>query len=136
MSHEKALQHGEGTPFSAVGATDFSGHWVNQMQSTMELTITGSDVVGRYKSKTSAVDPAGGSIEGTRKGYVAGDLISFTVLWPHGSITAWVGQIVDDKTAPRIRTLWHLVTEIPDADEPTQLWKSTFAGADEFTRGP
>lgn len=134
MLHEKALQHGEGTPFSAGGATDFSGHWVNQMKSTMELTITGSDVTGTYESSTSAVDPTGGSIKGALKGYIAGDLISFTVLWPHGSITAWTGQMVDDKTAPRIKTLWHLVTEIPDADEEKQLWKSTFAGADDFTR--
>jgi hypothetical protein len=75
-----------------------------------------------------------GPIEGTLKGYVAGDLISFLVLWPRGSITSWVGQLVEMEGVPTIRTLWHLLTEIPDPKEPTFLWQSTFAGADEFRR--
>ncbi len=49
-------------------------------------------------------------------------------------MTAWTGQLVDDEDAPRIKTLWHLVTDVPDVDEPKRLWTSTFAGADEFTR--
>lgn len=49
-------------------------------------------------------------------------------------MTAWTGQLVDDQVAPCIKTLWHLVTNVPDPDESTQLWLSTLAGADNFTR--
>jgi hypothetical protein len=42
--------------------------------------------------------------------------------------------MVGEEANPVIRTLWHLVTEVPNEDEPTELWTSTFAGADEFTR--
>ena len=133
MLHEAALQQSENTPFSGA-KSDFSGKWINQIESTMTLTVNGSDVTGEYESKTSISGAGGGKIKGILKGYVAGDLISFTVLWPRGSITAWVGQMVDEKTTPRIKTLWHLVTEVPDAKEPDYLWTSTFTGADEFTR--
>lgn len=135
MSHEQALIAGETTPFSQEPPFDFSGEWVNQMTSTMDLKVQGSDVTGSYTSASSGLK-GGGPIKGTLKGYVAGDRITFLVLWPNGSMTSWVGQVVDDRTAPRIRTLWHVLTEIPDPDEPKFFWKSTFAGADEFVRQP
>ena len=97
----------------------------------MDIVVSGSDVTGTY---TSASSGAGGPVTGPLKAYVSGDLISFLVLWPGGSMTAWVGQLVDEQTDPRIKTLWHLVTNIPDADEPNKLWMSTFTGADEFHR--
>ena len=136
MRHEEALriaQSRENKPGPASGAAAWLGRWKNQIGSEMNLTIAGQDVMGTYTSASSA-SSGGGPITGQLKGYVAGDLISFLVIWPRGSMTAWTGQLVDDENAPRIKTLWHLVTDVPDADEPKRLWTSTFAGADEFTR--
>lgn len=134
MRHEAALKlalANENKPGPESVAT-WVGHWKNQMNSHMDLTIAGSDVTGTYTSSKSL--PSGDSVTGTLKGNVAKDLISLLVLWPNGSMTAWTGQLVDDQAAPRIKTLWHLVTDIVDTEEPSMLWTSTFAGADEFTR--
>ncbi len=130
MLHEKALELAQSIP-NSMAQPNFSGMWRNQMGSTMDLTVTGNDVLGIY---TSAGSAAGGPVAGPLKGVVAGDLISFLVLWPGGSQTAWVGQMVGTEDQPEIRTLWHLVTNVPDADEPKELWTSIFAGADEFYR--
>ena len=51
----------------------------------------GTDLTGTY---TSADSSKGGRITGALKGY--GDRISFLVLWPGGSMTAWTGQLVND----------------------------------------
>lgn len=132
--HEKAVEFATSSANKAgpqAGPATWLGRWKNQMGSTMDLAVTHSDLTGTYTSSTSG---GGGPVTGTLKGFVAGDLISFLVLWPGGSMTAWTGQLVDDVAAPRIKTLWHLVTDVPEGDEPTKLWTSTFAGADEFTR--
>ena len=110
---------------------NFAGQWRNQYASTMMLSVSGNTISGDY---TSAVSGGGGPITGSLRGFVAGDLISFTVLWPNGSMTAWVGQIINDATDPRIKTLWHLVMDTSDANEPTDLWGTVLAGADEFMR--
>lgn len=133
MKHEKALAFAIAAPNNPEvqgGAATWVGDWHNQMKSSMRLDVNGDDVRGEYTS----VSAKGGQVTGQLKGFVHGDIISFVVLWPGGSMTAWTGQMVDDKTAPRIKTLWHLVTEIADVDEPTMLWLSTLAGADEFVR--
>ena len=59
---------------------------------------------------------------------------AFSVLWPSHvrSITSWVGQVVEVNGAPELRTLWHLVADIPDADESTGLWATVHSGADTF----
>jgi hypothetical protein len=77
MIHEKALTH-------TLDATkepppDFSGRWVNQLSSTMQLTVAGIRVSGIYES---AVSGGGGSIRGDLVGFVNGDLIAFVVTWP------------------------------------------------------
>lgn len=130
MLHEKALALAESAA-NSTASPDFSGLWRNQMRSTVDLNVNGNDVSGVY---TSASSSGGGPIAGSLKGFVAGDLISFLVLWPGGSQTAWVGQMIGTDAQPVIRTLWHLVTNVPDPNEPTELWTSTYAGADEFTR--
>lgn len=131
MQHERAIEIAEASANSPASAS-FEGKWRNQMGSTMEIHVAGSDVIGNYTSPTSG-QGAGGQITGKLKGWTAGDLISFSVLWPGGSITSWTGQLVSEG-GEKIRTLWHLVTDIPDAKEPKRLWQSTLAGADEFTR--
>ncbi len=130
MLHEKALALAESVA-NSTASPDFSGLWRNQIGSTMNITVQGSDVDGIYTSASSSV---GGPIAGPLKGCVAGDLISFIVLWPGGSQTAWVGQMTGTEEQPIIKTLWHLVTNVPDPNEPKELWTSTYAGADEFTR--
>lgn len=130
MLHEKALEQAEAVE-NSTAQPDFSGLWRNQMGSTMDLNVSGSDLDGIY---TSASSSGGGPVAGRLKGFVAGDLASFLVLWPGGSQTAWVGQMTGSDSQPVIRTLWQLVTNVPDADEPSELWTSTYVGADNFGR--
>lgn len=134
MLHEKALTVAVASenPSVAAAPPNFTGLWRNQMRSTMDLTIDGRHVSGVYTSASSDDGPPIASVD--LCGFVAGDLISFIAYWPGGSMTSWVGQMIDDQTAPRVRTLWHLITEIADPSEASFLWKSTLAGADEFTR--
>lgn len=131
MQHERAIEIAEASANGPASAS-FEGRWRNQMESMMELHVAGSDVIGSYTSPTSG-QGTGGQVSGQIKGWTSGDLLSFSVLWPGGSITSWTGQLVSEG-GEKIRTLWHLVTDIPDAKEPKRLWQSTFAGADEFTR--
>lgn len=118
---------------TAGGATvDFAGAWKNQLGSVMTLTVTGQGVSGRYVSPVSG---GSGAVEGAIAGYVDGDLIAFVVNWDTtASLTAWTGQLVGGGAGATLKTLWHLVMNVPDPDEATGLWQSTFAGADVFTR--
>jgi hypothetical protein len=110
---------------------DFSGAWRNQLGSTMQLTVTGTQVSGSYES---AVSSGGGTIRGDLTGHVNGDLIAFTVNWPVPAITAWVGQLTSDGGNDVITTLWQMTTNVPDNEEPRGLWQSVLAGADRFAR--
>lgn len=131
MLHEHALNTAEATA-NGNGSVDFSGTWKNQMDSTMTLQVSGADVTGTYTSKTSG--SGGTDITGPIKGFTSGDLISFLVQWPGGSMTAWTGQLTGEGESAKLRTLWQLVTEVPDDNERGYFWQSTLAGADEFTR--
>jgi len=119
---------------SGTGAApDFSGHWVNELHSSMDLTIHGTSVSGRY---TSAVSGEGGTVSGPITGYLAGDVIAFSVLWPGTtpSITSWVGQLVTENGAQTLDTLWHLILSVPDAQDPNSIWTTIHSGADSFKR--
>lgn len=117
----------------SLGATiDFSGEWQNQLGSIMDLSMSGQSLSGRYKSPVSG---DGTSVGGDLVGWVDGDLISFTVNWTTpASLTAWTGQLVDESGRETIKTLWHLVKNIADADEENGLWTSTLTGTDSFWR--
>jgi len=117
----------------SAGATiDFSGTWTNQVGSTAVLAMAGQRLTGRYRSPVSG---GGGSIDGDITGWAEGDLISFIVNWDtSASLTAWSGQLVAEGGRDVIKTLWLLVQNVPDTNEPTGLWQSTLAGADEFWR--
>ncbi len=99
----------------------------------MDLAINGASVSGKY---TSAVSGEGGPVCGDIVGYVAGDVISFSVLWPGlvPSITSWVGQLVMKNGEDTLDTLWHLVVSVPDAEDPNSIWTTIHAGADSFKR--
>lgn len=135
MSLEQVLQKTLSAAVAPPKSTpiNVSGKWVNEYQSTAEFVISGEDITGTY---TSTVSSTGREIKGAIKGYITGDTLAFSVLWntPAESITSWVGQIVDLHGTETLKTLWQLVVNLPDDDEPTGLWTSIYAGADNFTR--
>lgn len=132
MNHEKVLQRAMAQDATQpVGtAVDLAGKWINKYGSFAEFVVSGNSLSGKYVSK------AGGTIEGPITGFISGDIIAFSVLWPaaSGSITSWVGQIVESQGTETLKSLWYLVKNIPDDKESEGLWTSIFAGADEFTR--
>lgn len=111
----------------------FDGRWVNEYNSEAIFEVSGTAVSGRY---TSPVSDTGEEIQGPIVGVISGDIIAFSVSWPTpaGSITSWVGQIVREDGTDRLKTLWHLVVNIPDAAEKKGLWTTIHAGADDFGR--
>ena len=128
LAHVKAIRAPAGKP---AATSPFNGKWTNQYGSTADITVRGSAVSGTYTSKVSST---GASLSGPIAGHAVEDTISFCVLWPTtpGSVTSWVGQIVDVDGVPTLKTLWHLVVNLPDPEEPTELWEAIYAGADEF----
>ena len=107
-------------------ATDFSGTWKNELESTMTLTQRGDRLEGSYESKVSST---GGTTTGDLLGFVDGDLVSFLVHWrDFQAITAWVGQV--DSDGVTIRTLWQMTKQVDAGSE----WASINAGCDAFER--
>lgn len=61
---------------------------------------------GSYETNVGAPRP---SQQFPLIGKVSGDLVSFIVDFAeYGSLTAWVGQVVNEPDQPIIRTVWHL----------------------------
>lgn len=122
----------EGVPAPAA-QTQLSGRWTNGYGSVAEFTVDGDRVAGTYTSAVGASE-GGSSITGPVTGFVRGDVVAFSVLWPAPlrSITSWVGQVVDAPAGPELRTLWQLIVDIPDAREASGLWTTVHTGADTF----
>jgi hypothetical protein len=136
MLHESALRQvlATTTKKGASAPPEFSGHWVNELASYMDLSISGNAVSGTY---TSIASGSGQQITGPVTGYVADDVIAFSVLWPSAapSITSWVGQMtVEADGTVKLQTLWHLIVDVPDAQDPNSIWTTIHAGADIFHR--
>jgi hypothetical protein len=112
----------------APAASPVAGRWRNEWGSEVELVVDGARVSGTY---TTAGDKP---IAGPVTGWTSGDIVAFSVRWPTAlrSITSWVGQVVDEAGAPVLKTLWHLVIDIADADEVAGLWATVQSGADTF----
>jgi len=111
---------------------DLTGTWTNQLGSTMVLATSGQSLTGRYRS---AVSGGGSTVDGELVGYTDGDLASFVVNWTTpASLTAWTGQLVDENGRQVLKTLWHLVQNVPDPNEASGMWKATLAGTDDFWR--
>lgn len=108
-----------------------AGRWTNEYGSVAEIAIDGDRLLGSY---TSAVGGNAGSVRGPITGFVRGDIVAFSVLWPGylRSVTSWVGQVVEVGGAPQLQTLWHLIVDIPDPDEARGLWTTIHTGADTF----
>lgn len=115
----------------AKRTSPLAGRWTNDHGSVAEIEVDGERISGRY---VSAVGASGKTLQGPISGFVRGDIVAFSVLWPSEmrSITSWVGQVVETNGAPELKTLWHLVVDIPDPDEATGLWATIHTGADTF----
>lgn len=116
---------------AAASGSSIAGRWTNEHGSVAEITVDGDRISGAY---TSAVGGRTGPLSGPLTGFVRGDIVGFSVLWPAHmrSITSWVGQVVEANGAPELKTLWNLVVDIPDPDEATGLWSTVHTGADTF----
>lgn len=108
-----------------------SRRWTNEYGSVADISVDGDRILGTY---TSTVGGGIGSLSGPISGFARGDIVAFEVLWPAHmrSITSWVGQVVDVNGTPELRTLWHLIVDIPDSEEATGLWTTVHTGADTF----
>jgi hypothetical protein len=127
---DMAAKSRRGLKPAAGGASPIQGTWKNQYGSVALLVVNLNVVTGTY---TSQVSSGGPPITGAVTGFAIEDTVAFSVLWPGtGSITSWVGQVVDEGGVPTLRTLWHLVVDIPDANEPKSLWQTIYSGADTF----
>jgi len=123
MIQEKALARA--LPGSAA-VVNFTGTWKNELGSEMEITQSGFELAGEYRS---AVSSSGSQAKGQLKGYANGDLISVVVHWnDFQAITAWVGQL--DKAQTTLNTLWQMTKQVDPGDE----WASINAGADYFSK--
>ena len=114
----------------------FDGIWRNQLKSHMDLKVAGQSVSGTY---TSLVNVAGTDTEVTGQitGFANDDVIAFVVNWslPSVSMTSWVGQVIENGAGKEeLRTLWHLMRNIDEPDEPKKAWAAVLTGADVFTR--
>jgi hypothetical protein len=69
-------------------------------------------------------------------GFASGDPIAFSVKYgKHGSLTTWAGQRTVEGKTEKICKLWHLAQNIPNPDEPDQLWSGILAcGANDRMR--
>jgi hypothetical protein len=113
---------------------NFNGAWVNELGSKMNLSVTeDGKVYGIYQT---AVGAPGNWEEFDLVGFASGDLISFTVNFgKYGSLTSWCGQHTDDPHGgAMIKTMWILAENVPDPQEPKNLWGAVLTGSNTFTR--
>jgi hypothetical protein len=101
------------------------GTWTNGLGSVMELHCDGESgaLTGRYTSGVRDKHTY------DLRGFANATTVAFTVNFASSaSIGTWAGHF--DAESGELDMLWHLVAE-PKADE---LWDTTFAGFDTFTR--
>lgn len=120
---------------------NISGTWYNELNSQMDLTVSGNQIKGTY---WSAVGEAESKYEligmidtNPDDEKTKGTAVGWTVVWNNSrknahSVTTWSGQYqINEKTkCEEIITIWLLSRETsPQAD-----WSSTLVGQDIFTR--
>ncbi len=122
------------TPVDApTPSVNFNGTWINELGSKMTLAVAaGGEITGIYKT---AVGSPGSLEKFDLVGFASGDLISFTVNFgKYGSLTSWCGQHTDDAAGAIIKTMWILAQNVPDPQEPKNLWGAVLTGSNNFTR--
>jgi hypothetical protein len=116
-------------------ATDFSGVWVNELGSEMELTVNDGRVSGTYRTAVGKVHPTE-RFELT--GFASGDRIVFCVHFgPYGTLGAWTGLHGkdEDKGEEEIYSLWHLPRDMKDDEEAKEYrWSAILTGVNIFKR--
>lgn len=124
----KYLQRKPGGP-----AIDFSGIWVNELGSEMEIKVQESRVSGTYRSAVGRASPTE-RFELT--GFVSGERIVFCVNFgAHGTLGAWTGLHSEDKGVEEIYSLWHLPRDIEDDEEARDYrWSGILTGVNIFKR--
>ncbi len=113
---------------------NFNGVWVNELTSKMNLSVSADGkVTGIYQT---AVGSPGNWEEFDLVGFASGDLLSFTVNFgKYGSLTSWCGQHTDGAHGgAMIKTMWILAENVPDPQEPKNLWGAVLTGSNTFTR--
>ena len=134
MPIDRFLSSGIGSSPSSTTDPNFNGKWGNRLDSEMEISVdTNGDLIGKYRTGVGSPQP---TEEFDLKGFVSGDLIVFCVNFgAHASLTSWAGQHTRDENGNEvIYTLWNLAQNIPDPDEPDQLWAGILSGANEYRR--
>ena len=126
MIQEKALRRSLAGTGKSI---DFSGTWINEMESEARIKQVNGVLRGEYASTDSS---SGTKTLGDLAGYVDGDLISWVVHWrDFQAITAWVGQL--EPSAPgELKTLWQMTQQVDSGKD----WASLNAGSDIFVRKP
>ena len=99
--------------------------WHNQHNSEMDLMIHSDGwLTGTFRTEAGEEFPL--------VGFVAGDVIGFSVSFgKHHCVTCWNGHMNADGN---LDTLWQMSIDVGDQEDC--LWKSTFSGADLYTKGP
>lgn len=107
----------------SVNSTDVSGAWVNQLGSRVVFAASGSNLTGTFTNSETGTSNA-------LVGFVDGNLIAFSVLFPSTGISSWVGEVENLGSTPTMTTLWQMTSGLPSDNEPDG---AIFAGSDTFT---
>jgi hypothetical protein len=116
-------------PYMAV---DFTGTWKNQLDSTLELKVTGGIITGRFEL---GVGDDGSTLWIQISGRVLDDLITFNAVYErYGTVISWVGQHTEQSGVGKIKTHWIHATNVTDNQAQEWMWFSNIIGSDIFTR--
>lgn len=103
-----------------------SGTWINELGSTMSVTLQSNNVITGSYISGSARGPLNGFINSTGSDSVV--VYSFSVNWGnYASVTGWTGTCRMKNGVPTIKTLWNLA-RVKSANE----WDNILAGSDTF----
>ena len=120
-------------PTATPTAIDFSGKWMNQRGSTMELKQDAQgNLTGDY---TTIVGSTGNPFTKPLAGKARGDQLVFYVDWAPYSMATWAGQLVTERGGKEVLdTVWINNGPIDEANEPNDGWSAARVGGDRFTR--
>ena len=124
----KYLQRKPGGP-----TIDFSGIWVNELGSEMELTVQEGRANGTYRTGVGRASPAE-RFELT--GFASRDRIVFCVKFgTYGTLGAWAGLHSEENGVEEIYSLWHLPRDIQEDEEAKDYrWSAILTGVNTFKR--
>lgn len=114
-------------------STDLSGTWHNEDGSRMEVEARPD---GRLTGRFVTGVGVGAGEAYALTGFVSDELVAFTVDFGRaGSLTSWAGHLVDED-GPALRTLWQMAVKVPHPEDPQELWRAVWSGANVFRREP